>query len=325
MKNIFIFYIFTLILVCFFSCSKNIHKKIRISTTNSVSSALIYIAKNNNYFKEENLDADVKFCDTGSTALDELFNGNCDVAVSSELSLVLKSLKRNDFKIITSISESENNNKIIIYGDQNFKIPEDIKGKQISTTKENSNYFFLCLYLFKNNLKLNDIKITFAPLKKLMNDFNDKKIDGISAFEPNIIIAKNRTKSKTIILESPGLYHMSLNLTAKNRYILKNKEVIKKMLKSLYKAEVFIQKNPEKSKDIILKNINISKMSLNSIWDDNTFKLSLDQSLLHIMEMEEEWYKSIQKNAGDKDINFANYIYFDGLESIYQDKVTIIH
>ena len=70
--------------------------------------------------------------------------------------------------------------------------------------------------------------------------------------------------------------------------------------------------------------MNFTETYIETVWKQNQFGLSLDQSLIVAMEGEARWM--INNNLTNATLvpDFTNYIYFDGLRTIKPEAVNII-
>jgi NitT/TauT family transport system substrate-binding protein len=107
-------------------------------------------------------------------------------------------------------------------------------------------------------------------------------------------------------------------------WIAENPEVLNHFLKSLAQAEAFTNNNPDQAKTIVKNQMNYTDGYMGTVWSENQFSLSLDQSLVSTMEAEARWM--INNNLTNKTIipDFLNYINVDGLYSVKPESVNLI-
>jgi NitT/TauT family transport system substrate-binding protein len=63
---------------------------------------------------------------------------------------------------------------------------------------------------------------------------------------------------------------------------------------------------------------------MGTVWSENQFSLSLDQSLITAMEDEARWMIKNNLTTEKKVPDFMNYIYVDGLKAVKPEAVNII-
>jgi NitT/TauT family transport system substrate-binding protein len=113
-------------------------------------------------------------------------------------------------------------------------------------------------------------------------------------------------------------------IIATEAWITQHPERVTSFLKSLAQAEEYALRNPGEAKAIVQKRLNLEAAYMETVWSQNQFSLSLDQSLIAAMEDEARWM--IGNNlATEKQVpDFLNYIYVDGLKAVKPEAVNII-
>ena len=71
------------------------------------------------------------------------------------------------------------------------------------------------------------------------------------------------------------------------------------------------------------KQLNLTSSYLASIWGGYQFSVTLDQSLILLMQNEAQWLISNSLTTTTQAPNFLNYIYTNGLETVSPDSVNI--
>ncbi len=72
-------------------------------------------------------------------------------------------------------------------------------------------------------------------------------------------------------------------MTAANAWLLEHRDLVKWVLKSLVQAEDFLMIHPDQAKATVRKRLSYDEAYIDSVWPDNQFYLSLDQSLIVAM------------------------------------------
>ena len=100
---------------------------------------------------------------------------------------------------------------------------------------------------------------------------------------------------------------------ARRDWAAHNPDLAQTVLRSLGMAADYIATNPAESQAIVQKRLNLSDVYMTSVWPENDFALTLDQSLVFAMEDEARWM--IQNNLTNATVvpDFRNYMYPDAL------------
>jgi NitT/TauT family transport system substrate-binding protein len=111
---------------------------------------------------------------------------------------------------------------------------------------------------------------------------------------------------------------------ARNDWLTKHKALLIRSLKAIAQAEKFVMDHPAEARAIIQKRLSYDDEFMNSVWSENQFSLSLDQSLITAMEDEARWMIKNKMTTEKQVPDFTNYIYVDGLKAVKPEAVNII-
>ncbi len=299
-------------------------EKATIGVASLILSAPIIIAQEKGFFTDEGLDITFKSYPFGKKAIEAMFAGEVDIATVAETPIVFKSFVRDDFVIFVTFVYSYDDSKILGRKDQGVSKPEDLKGKRLGITAGTSSHFFAHIYINEHGLDASAVKLVDFSAPDLPGALKDAKVDAISAFEPYAYEAINALPDKVVRLAGSNLFKETFNLTAMKSYAKGHPETLKKVLKAVDRAIMFIKQNRNESIAITSNSIKMKENLMASIWDDFVFELSLDHSLFTIFEDEARW--AIKNGFADKTKvpNYLGYFYLDALKGVKLETVTII-
>ena len=98
----------------------------------------------------------------------------------------------------------------------------------------------------------------------------------------------------------------------------------RKLLLALLKAEEFAKQHPAEAQKSVADFRGTPQVLLSKLWADNTFIVSLDQSLVLALEDESRWAIKNGLTSARKVPNYLDFIYLDGLLSIKPKAVRIL-
>jgi NitT/TauT family transport system substrate-binding protein len=98
-------------------------------------------------------------------------------------------------------------------------------------------------------------------------------------------------------------------LSASTIWAEANNNTVAKFLNAISQAENYLQSNSIEGKNIIMSQLNYTLEYLELVWPDHKFTLSLDQSLVLIMEDEGRWLIANNLTNATSVPDFQNYIY----------------
>jgi NitT/TauT family transport system substrate-binding protein len=174
---------------------------------------------------------------------------------------------------------------------------------------------------------LNFSDVTLVDLKtpaEWVNAVGDGDVDAVATAQPYANSAKDSLGANAVIWSLQSDQPLYAQAISTDEWITAHPELVKRFLRSLLQAEEFTLNNPAQAKAIVKAQMNLTDAYVETVWTQNQFSLSLDQSLVSAMESEARWMMSNNLTSATHVPNFLNYIYFDGLESVKPESVNVI-
>ena len=286
-------------------------------------STLVWIAEEQGYFRDNGLEVITKDYPSGKLAADAMLKGEADISVTAEIVLVNYGFTTHDIRILGT-ADSVDNVEIIARKDSGIATPSDLKGKKIGATKKTVSEFFLSLFLTYNKLSFADVEVIDTQPKDMADALSRGDVDAVSTWQPNVFDVKQQLGDKIISWSSQKGKRYKMLFLAKENFIKGNPEAIKRFIASAVQAEKFVQEHNEQAKDFIAKKYNYTASYTEEMWKGHDFVVELPQELILAMEDEARWAIKNKLTDKTKVPNYLNYIYFDALESVKPEAVTII-
>lgn len=290
---------------------------------------LVILAKLRDFYAAEGLDVEVRAFPSGRQALEAMLAGECALATAAETPTAHHSLHRNDFFILASISQSDNNERIIVRSDRGIHTTADLRGRSIAVPKFTIGHYFIDMYLVAHGLAPQDVKQVFMLPQEIAPAFRRGEVEAAAHWEPyiqNIQILSKEFGAKTKVFTAPGLHVSPFLLVGGRDYVRKNSAAIERVLRALMRAERYAKEQPANAKALIAHFSNTEQPEIDLIWSLQDLRVSLDQSLLFILENAARWEIGLMPPAQRPALpNYLDFIYLDGLKTVKPDAVTIIH
>jgi ABC-type nitrate/sulfonate/bicarbonate transport system substrate-binding protein len=289
------------------------------------SLTLFWAAQEQGFFSQNGLNVSSHKYDTGAAALIGVLNGKDDIVVgTSEFPFTASALNGNRISTIASISKSE---FIYLVGrvDRGIHEISDLKGKTIGVAFGTIAQFYLGRFLDLNGLRLQDV--TLVNLKTSADWVNaviNGSVDAVAAAQPYTNLAAVGLGNNAAIWSIQSNQPLHAEAIASDEWITNHPELVNKFLKSLSQAEDFTINHPAEAKTIVKNQLNFTDAYTATVWSQNQFSLSLDQSLILAMQDEAQWLISNHLTNATVIPNFINNIYENGLKSIKPGAVNII-
>ncbi len=313
------------VLVFFFGFSKKIAPPEAISIGNiGEYSVFNIIAQKKNLFTENGLNASVTEFGTAPETFAALISGKVDIAVSSDIYAVQVLGKNPQIRIISQYGKGR---VVSILGrrDRGISKISDLKGKTVGLVKVSIGEFIFGQFLKFNGLSAKDVKIVYLNYSQINSQLKEGKIDAAVTLDQYVFSLTSKMGKNLIVWPASESQEVFGVLLTTENFIKNRPQAVKKYLKSLISAEDYLNKKPDEAKSILSNAIGVPKEYLDYSLSKNTYSIRLDQELILAMENLGRWM--IRENTLKEKVlpNFLNYIYFDGLESLKPDVVTIVH
>lgn len=325
--------VLSVLVICGFfqACSRTEDKpvvpreKVDIACSTTADTALAVIAQVQGYYQQEGLEVALHLHPYGKPALKEVLEGKADFATVAETPVIFAIMNGEKIALIATIQTSSKNNAIVARKDRGIQTVSDLKGRKLATTLGTTADFYTDAFLAVHGISRKEITVVDLKAEELPDALASGVVDAASIFNPYIIQAQNRLGDRGISFYEENLYTHTFNIVAKQEFIHKNPEKVKKLLRALIKAEEFARNNPEPAQKIVADFSQIDMLLVRKIWADTSFHVGLDQSLVLAMEDETRW--AIQEGGGKngtKVPNYLDFIYFDGLKSVKPEALRIL-
>jgi ABC-type nitrate/sulfonate/bicarbonate transport system substrate-binding protein len=299
-------------------------ESVKVSYSPFESTALLWIAQDRQFFIRNGLNITLRKYDTGAASLDGVLKGEAEIAVGpSEFQVVRKAFQKEKISILVNADKGE---FIYFIGrkDRGIEKASDLKGKKVGVAVGTIAEFFLGRFLELNGMKRSDV--TMVDLKtpaEWVNSVVNGEVDAVVTAQPDANAIKERLGANAFFWSAQGGQYLQSLVISTSEWTASHPETVKKFLKSLLQAEGYLAQNTSDAKTIIQKDLNLEAGYLETVWSQNQFALSLDQSLILAMEDEARWLIRNDLTIEKTVPNFLDYLYTESLKSIKPGSVHI--
>ncbi len=300
-------------------------ESVRVAYSPYESTTLFLVAQEQGFFVENGLDISVLDYSSGALALGGVLKGEADVAIgTTEFPLVTGALDQEEIQTMGTISES---NFIYLVGrvDRGISKPVDLMGKTIGTTFGTIAHYFLGRFLALNGIGLQDVTVVDL---KTPTDWVDAvvngSIDAVATAQPYANSVKDGLGLNSVVWSLHYNQPLYAQAIASRKWIGENPELCVRFLAALHLAEEFAISNPAAAKMIVKQELNLSDAYVETVWGQNEFSLSLDQSVILAMESEARWLISSGLVNQTLVPDFCDFVHTEALFSVKPESVNII-
>ena len=288
------------------------------------SGALFWIAKDQHFFEQNGINLTLRKYDSGAASLDGVVNGEADIAVGvTEFPLVRKAFQNAQVRAMGNIDKGEF--VYLVARKDQIRNATDLKGTRVGTAAGTVAEFHLGRFLTLHGMTLQDITLTDVKTPAgWVNDVADGNIDAIATAQPYVNAARDRLGNNAVVWPLQSSQPLFSLVISSDDWLTKHPEPASRFLRSLAQAEEYVQTHPVESRAIVQNQLSLDAGYMDTVWQQNQFALTLDQSLVLAMEDEARWM--IANNLTNATVvpDFRQYIYTDGMETVRSGSVNII-
>ena len=259
-RNIII--ILIILLSNLFSQEKN-KITLQLDWLNQFQFAGYYVAKEKGFYKEHNLDVQIKEFNYGVNLVEDVLNTENTYSIGKS-SLVIDKLNNKKIVLLAAIYQSSPMTLISLKSSNINKI-NDLKNKKVMITPSAKDAASINSMIISQNLKLEDIN--FIPHSFDLNDLINGKTDAMGCYlsnEPYIL--KNKNIKFNVF--NPANYSFDFYggiLFTSNRELNKNPQRVKGFYDASIKGWNYAFANIEETAKLIFENYNTQNKTLDSL------------------------------------------------------------
>lgn len=285
----------------------------------------VIAAQANGYFADEGIEADVPVYASGKAALDAMFSGKADLAVSGDLPTMFAVMNHQPLTVIASVARAENDLGIVGRKDKGITTPASLRGKRIGITAGTGSHFVLDVFLTRQRLSVKDVTVLDLQPEALSDALARGDIDAASTWEPVLGGLKARLGANDTTFLAGDIYHATLNLSGTRTYVASHARTLQKVLRALIPGARFCADHPDEARALVAAAFKAEPAGLAASWHEYRFRVTLDQSLLLELEDETRWAVRSRLTARSDMPNYLNHVSLDALDAVAPAMVTVIH
>ena len=289
------------------------------------TSLLILLAKEWGLFEENGLEVEIERYTFGAQGLGEVLAGRSDVAVGADYVGTLNSFDNGDFRIVASIAKT-NAYEIVARADNGLNIPADVRGKRIGVTRGTAGDYWLGVFLRSNRLTEEDVEIVDLRPPEIIQALIDGEIDAGLNLEPYTSNVKDELAGKTVSWygeRGQGIYSL---VYVAAEVIETKPEAVERMIRAIVEAEESFKGERAKGWEFMQSYFEYDNAYMEQVVKPKyIFGVNLAEDLVLSMEDEARWMLARGMTSQTVVPNYLNLIYFEALDVVKPEAVSIIH
>ena len=283
----------------------------------------MYIAQDRGFFTANGVEIINKYYGTGTAAIEALLKGEVDIAGMSEVPFISKVFEKRQVSAYANLDKLQYI-YLIAHKDRGIATAVDLKGKRIGLPRRTIADFYLGRYLELNGIGVRDLTLVETAPAAAMDAITSGRVDGVVVWNPFAHQIRQQMGDQAVLIRLQSSQPAYALAVARNDWLAGHRALLIRSLKAIVQAEEYVVNHPAEARAIVQKRLNYDAEFINSVWSENQFSLSLDQSLITAMEDEARWMIKNNLTAGKTVPDFGNYIYVDALKAVKPEAVNII-
>lgn len=275
---------------------------LRIATSNTPLSAPLIIAQEKGYFAGKGLNIKLILAHGGVNCMNMLLKGEADLATTSGSVVMFSRFERQDFGVIASFAESDNDVKIMALAQRQALPLSAVENSRVGVVQNSASEFFVDAYLKMEGLDTQHLqKVTYQP-QQLGDALFNQEVDYISVWEPYGYTLSRDYPDRVFHFDTQGINNLHFLLVHRNDEqgnMTIPGEMADRLLDALVLANQFIHREPELAREIVANFLDLPEAQLTSLWPDYTFRLSLSDAMYLSLTMQANWAMGSGKVSQD--------------------------
>jgi NitT/TauT family transport system substrate-binding protein len=252
--------------------------------------ALAHVAVAKGYFEAEGLSPTIERHAFGKLALGAVLSGKADLATCAETPLVLAALRGEPVAFVATIATTATGSAILGKRSAGVRAPADLAGKRVGVPLGTSSAFFLDTFLVRHRIARDTVRVVDLRPEAMAAALETGEVDAISLFwSPAMIAIQRQLGANGAVFFAEDVSWETHGVAARGEVLRQRPSVVQKAIHALVRAEAFVREHPEEARRIVGAAAGVEPAELDVMWPHYRMAVSLDQSLLVLMEEQARW------------------------------------
>jgi len=258
----------------------------------TMAAAPVYVAEAKGFWKQENLDVDIKPFVAGRLALDAVVGKVADAATVTDIPVVLAAFQQHKVRIIATFTTSEKHENMLARKDRGITGPRDLAGKKVALVPGTSSAYVMAAMLQRNGLKPSDLTTISLKPPDMVAAIVRGDVDAIFTWQPHIYNAQKQLGENALVFPSNDIYDSPFNVVVLDTSDASRIQALRHLIAGLRAATQYMQANRRECVEIVAKKIGTDVATVDNLWDQYSYVLTLSPALVGQLEKEGAWAKS---------------------------------
>lgn len=260
-----------------------------LAVARSALSLPVFVADSQGYFAAEGVAVRTVECVSGRQCLQLLLDGRVQLATAGDLPIMLSSFERSDYAILATFVSSSRDLKLVTRKSSGITAAKHFEGRRVATVKGTTAHYFLDSYFVFNDVDAKKVNVVALSPEQMAGALERKEVDAVAIWEPFAYLTTKAVGADAAVLPTPRIYSETFNLITDRPTSTQRQGDLVKVLRAMERGQRFIREQPKRAQSIMLERIKVDPAFVDWAWNDLDYRMSLDQSLLSMLEGEARW------------------------------------
>ncbi|MEN6341846.1 MAG: ABC transporter substrate-binding protein [Methanospirillum sp.] len=286
-------------------------------------SGLVFIADEQGFFARNGLN--VTFTDYVSTvaSVKGMEKNETAIALTTEFSIVTEAFDGQQIDVIGTIDRYQAVS-LLCRRDRGIENVSDLRGRRIGASHGTIGEFYLGRFLELHGIPPVAVTLVDLPTSQYVDAVANGSVDAVVVVQRYLEEGRQRLGSAQVAWPIQSGQQGYVALACRDDWAASHPETIEKFLGSLKLAGEYVVSNPSEARAIVQRRVEYTDATMDAIWSDHLFSLSLDQSFVAAMQDEARWMIANNLTNATAVPDFTRYISTRGLAAVDPPAVRII-
>lgn len=296
--------------------------KMTIATGVDPGFSIFYVAKLGGFLEKHGLDVDLRTGPAGGAMIPLLITNASNASMSASFAGIANHLKDPDIVAVAQMLRYDRWYGIVAKDD--VKSVADLKGRKVGVSLGNASESYWYDVLKKNNLSVDEYKSSVVNVEapEMLAAIERGNIQAFSAWEPWLSRTVQNVPGTRVLVDDLGTVQDVGFIYMNRKWIEANRDVAVRFMRAMQDSNDFINKEPEKTKAMIGKMLNLPKPMLDAMMPKVTYTLVLGPDSRMITERIVGQLVS-QGRVKEGQFDYAKWFYPDLLKTVNPAAVTL--
>lgn len=258
--------------------------KIVIATGVDPGFSIFYVAKHAGILEKHGFDADLRTGPAGGAMVPLLISNASNASMSASFAGINNHIKDPNVVAVAQMLRYDRWYGIVAKND--VKSLADLKSRKVGVSLGNASESYWYDALRKASLNPDDFKSSMVNVEapEMLAAIQRGNIDAFSSWEPWLSRTVLAVPGTRVLIDDLGTTQDVGFIYMNRSWIEANKDLAIRFMRAMNEANEFILKEPDKTKDIVGKMLNLPRNMLDAMWPKITFTLVLGRDAQTVTE-----------------------------------------